>query len=70
MAGRAAIMLALGIPVAAGLLYLVLGSAPLAYPLANALALLIAVPIAAFAPLRLAVPPAPGRRWPLAVPAG
>ena len=54
MAGRAAIMLALGIPVAAGLLYLVLGSAPLAYPLANALALLIAVPIAAFAPLRLA----------------
>ena len=55
MAGRAAIMLALGIPVAAGLLYLVLGSAPLAYPLANALALLIAVPIAAFAPLRLAV---------------
>ena len=51
MAGRAAIMLALGIPVAAGLLYLVLGSAPLAYPLANALALLIAVPIAAFAPL-------------------
>ena len=54
MAGRAAIMLALGIPVAAGLLYLVLGSAPLAYPLANALTLLIAVPIAAFAPLRLA----------------
>ena len=46
MAGRAAIMLALGIPVAAGLLYLVLGSAPLAYPLANALALLIVVPIA------------------------
>ncbi|MEH6724112.1 MAG: hypothetical protein V7686_11380, partial [Qipengyuania sp.] len=53
MAGRAAIVLALGTPVLAGLIFLALGRAPLAYPVGNALALLLALPVAALVRIRL-----------------
>jgi len=53
MAGRAAIVLALGTPVLAGLIFLAVGHAPLAYPVGNALALLLALPAAALVRIRL-----------------
>ena len=53
MAERAAIALALGTPVLAGLVFLGFGGAPLAYPVGNALALLLALPVAAFVRIRL-----------------